>query len=394
MQTSTDRILTTHAGSLPRPDDLLAMMRAKFRGEPVDNAAYAARVKSAVADTVKQQTKLGIDIVSDGEMSKQSFLTYVTDRLGGFEPDTDAPKGSPFANSREFKDFPEFYQWLAKAMPSPAVGVTRIACTGPVTYKGHELVKTDITNLKAAIAANPATEAFLPALSPASMEDWQRNKFYKSSEEYLYALADAMREEYKAIVDAGLLVQIDDPMLATCYVMYSHISLEDCRKWIALRIDVLNHALRDIPREKVRWHTCYGINIGPRIHDLQLKDVVDLFVKIKAGGLSFEAANPRHEHEWRIWKDAKLAEGTVLIPGVITQSSVLVEHPELIADRLERFAQVVGRENVIAGTDCGFGTFAGSDEIHPSVVWEKFKALAEGARIATDRLWKRRPAAA
>jgi 5-methyltetrahydropteroyltriglutamate--homocysteine methyltransferase len=315
-------------------------------------------------------------------MGKQSFLTYVGDRLGGFEPDTDRPPGSPFAQSREFLSFPEFYAWLGKTMPSPATGVIRLACTGPVTYKGHAQVRADIDNLKAALASSKVADAFLPAISPAS------------TEEYLYAIADAMREEYKAIVDAGLILQIDDPMLATCYVMYAGMSLEDCRKWIALRIEVLNYALRDIPREKIRWHTCYGINIGPRVHDLQLKDVIDLFVTIKAGALSFEAANPRHEHEWRIWKNAGLEPGTILIPGVVTQSSVLVEHPELIADRIERFADVVGREDVIAGTDCGFGTFAGSEEIHPSVVWAKFEALAEGARIASDRLWRRRPAAA
>jgi 5-methyltetrahydropteroyltriglutamate--homocysteine methyltransferase len=394
MQRSNDRILTTHAGSLPRPDDLLAMMRSRLRGEAVDEAAYNARVRSAVGEIVKKQADLGIDTVSDGEMSKPSFLTYVTDRLAGFELDTEAPRGSPFAKSREFQAFPEFYEWLGRAMPSPAVGVKRIACTGPVSYKGQALVKTDIDNLKAALKGADVADAFIPAISPSSIEDWQRNKYYKSTEEYLYAIADAMREEYKAIVDAGLLLQIDDPMLATCYVMYANMSVEDCRKWIALRIDVLNHALRDIPRERVRWHTCYGINIGPRVHDLQLKDVIDLFVRVSAGALSFEGANPRHEHEWRMWKDAKLADGTILIPGVITQSSVLVEHPDLIADRIERFASVVGRENVIAGTDCGFGTFAGSEEIHPSVVWAKFEALAEGARLASDRLWKRKSAAA
>jgi 5-methyltetrahydropteroyltriglutamate--homocysteine methyltransferase len=393
MQRSTDRILTTHAGSLPRPDDLLTMMRAKFRGEAFDETAYAACVRGAVGEIVRKQLDLGIDIVSDGEMGKQSFLTYVGDRLGGFEPDLDRPPGSPFAQSREFKSFPEFYAWLGRTMPSPATGVTRLACTGPVTYQGHAQVRSDIDNLKAALAGVEVTDAFLPAISPASIEDWQRNKYYKTTEEYLYAIADAMREEYKAIVDAGLLLQIDDPMLATCYVMYASMSLEECRKWIGLRIEVLNHALRDIPREKIRWHTCYGINIGPRVHDLQLKDVVDLFVKIKAGALSFEAANPRHEHEWRVWKNAGLAPGTILIPGVVTQSSVLVEHPELIADRIERFAEVVGRENVIAGTDCGFGTFAGSEEIHPSVVWAKFEALSKGARIAADRLWRRSAAA-
>jgi 5-methyltetrahydropteroyltriglutamate--homocysteine methyltransferase len=394
MQRSADRIITTHAGSLPRPADLLTMMRGRLRGEVIDEAAYATRLRSAVAEIVRKQVELGIDVVSDGEMSKPSFLTYVGDRLAGFEPDRDAPPGSPFAKSREFKAFPEFYEWLGRVMPSPATGVTRLACTGPVSYKGHAQVRIDIDNLKAALAGVQVAGAFIPAISPSSIEDWQRNKYYKTTEEYLYAIADAMREEYKAIVDAGFLVQIDDPMLATCYVMYANMSLQDCRKWIALRIEVLNHALRDIPRELVRWHTCYGINIGPRVHDLQLKDVVDLFVKIKAGALSFEAANPRHEHEWRVWKDAGLADDTVLIPGVVTQSSVLVEHPELVADRIERFAQVVGRTNVVAGTDCGFGTFAGSEEIHPSVVWAKFEALAEGARLATERLWKRRPAAA
>jgi 5-methyltetrahydropteroyltriglutamate--homocysteine methyltransferase len=393
MHRSADRILTSHAGSLPRPADLLEMMRSSQRGEAVDASAYEACIRRSVADIVRKQVDFGVDVVSDGEMSKPSFLTYVSDRLGGFEPDTDRPPGSPFANSRELKAFPEFYAWLARTMPSPALGVTRIACTGPVTYKGQAKVKADIDNLKAALKGASVTDAFIPAIAPASVEDWQRNKYYKTTEEYLYAIADAMSEEYKAIVDAGFLVQIDDPMLATCYVMYSDMSLEDCRKWIALRIEVLNHALRDIPREKIRWHTCYGINIGPRVYDLQLKDVVDLFVKIKAGALSFEAANPRHEHEWRDWKQAKFTEPTILIPGVITQSSVLVEHPELIADRIERFAQVVGRENVIAGSDCGFGTFAGSDEIHPSVVWAKFEALAEGARLASARLWGRAQAA-
>jgi 5-methyltetrahydropteroyltriglutamate--homocysteine methyltransferase len=395
MQRSTDRILTTHAGSLPRPAGLLGMMRARQRGEAVDQDAYDRTVSGAVADIVQKQVELGVDVVTDGEMSKPSFLTYVNDRLGGFEPDKDAPRGSPFAKSREFRDFPEFYEWMARAMPNPAAaGLVRAACTGPVSYKGHALVKKDIENLKAALKGRNAAEAFLPALSPSSIEDWQRNTYYRTTEEYLYAIAEAMREEYRAIVDAGLLVQIDDPMLATCYVMYSNMSLEDCRRWIGLRIEVLNHALRDIPREKIRWHTCYGINIGPRIHDLQLKDVVDLFVKVKAGALSFEAANPRHEHEWRVWKESKLDEGTILIPGVITQSSVLVEHPELIADRLERFAEVVGRENVMAGTDCGFGSIAGTEEIHPSVVWAKFQAMAEGARLAGDRLWKRKSAAA
>jgi 5-methyltetrahydropteroyltriglutamate--homocysteine methyltransferase len=234
-----------------------------------------------------------------------------------------------------------------------------------------------------------AEEAFLPAISPTSVEDWQSNRYYRTNEEYLYAIADAMHEEYRAIVDSGLLLQIDDPHIATYYALHPDLSLKEIRRWAEERIAALNHALRGIPRERVRWHTCYGINIGPRVHDMELKDFIDLVLKVRAGAYSFEAANPRHEHEWALWRDAKLPEGVVLIPGVITQSNVMVEHPQLIAERIVRFAGAVGRENVIAGADCGFGTFAGSQEIHESVVWAKFSAMAEGARIASERLWRK-----
>lgn len=393
MKRSTDRILTTHAGSLPRPDDLLQMIRGKVAGRPIDDGAFAACVRRAVGDIVRRQVECGIDIVNDGEMGKPSFLTYVGERLAGFEPDPQAPKASPFANSREFKAFPEFYAWAARVMPSPAAGAVRLACTGPVAYKGRQHIQADLENLKAAVQGLNVTEVFVPAISPASIEDFQKNRYYRTSEEYLFALADAMREEYRAIVDAGFLLQIDDPLLATCYVMYSDMTLAQCRAWGEQRVEALNHALRDIPREKIRWHTCYGINIGPRVHDLNLKDMVDVFLKVKAGAYSFEAANPRHEHEWRVWESVKLPDGAILIPGTITHSSVLVEHPELVADRIVRFAGVVGRENVIAGADCGFATFAGSEEIHASVVWAKFQALAEGARLATERLWGRARAA-
>jgi 5-methyltetrahydropteroyltriglutamate--homocysteine methyltransferase len=264
-----------------------------------------------------------------------------------------------------------------------------MVCTGPISYKGHAHVRADIENLQAALKGVAVEDAFIPAISPTSVEDWQKNAFYRTDEEYLYAIAEAMREEYRAIVDAGFLVQIDDPHLATHWVSHPELSLEQVRRWAQVRIEALNHALRGIPRERVRWHTCYGINIGPRVHDMELKDLLDLILHIRAGAYSFEAANPRHEHEWRLWEGVKLPEGTVLIPGVITQSSVLVEHPELVAERIGRFAGIVGRENVIAGADCGFGTFAGSTEIHESVVWAKLASLTEGARLATQQLWGR-----
>ncbi len=388
MKRSSDRILTTHAGSLPRPTDLLEMIQAKEGGKPYDSQAYATRVRGAVAEIVRKQVDVGLDIVDDGEMGKPGFIPYVNERLAGFEPSKDAT-GSPFAGSREFKSFPEFYEWFARTMPSPAARSVHMVCTGPISYTGYKHVQADIDNLKAALKGVTAEQVFLPAISPTSVEDWQRNTYYKTDADYLFAIAEAMHAEYKAIADAGFLVQIDDPHIATYYTLHPEMSVEQCRTWAERHIEALNYALRDIPREQVRWHTCYGINIGPRVHDMELKDIIDIILKVRAGAYSFEAANPRHEHEWRVWEQVKLPEGTLLIPGVITQSSVLVEHPELIAERIVRFAKIVGRENVIAGADCGFGTFAGSTEIHESVVWAKFQSLAEGARLATKQLWGR-----
>jgi len=390
MQRSRDRILTTHAGSLPRPSDLLEMIQAKATGRAYDQDAYATRVRRAVREIVAKQAELGLDVVDDGEMGKPGFIPYVNERLSGFEPNRDAA-GSPWSGSREVRAFPEFYEWFARAMPSPAVRSLHMVCTGPIAYTGDKHVQADIENLKAALADTNADEAFIPSISPTSVEDWQKNAYYKTDEEYLFAIADAMHEEYRAIVDAGLLVQIDDPHLATHYVSHPELSVDQVRRWAEVRVEALNHALRGLPRDKVRWHTCYGINIGPRVHDLELKHFVDVMLKIRAGAYSFEAANPRHEHEWRVWEHVTLPAGAVLIPGTITQSTVLVEHPELVAERIVRFASVVGRENVIAGADCGFATFAGSVEIHPSVVWAKFDALVEGARIATKQLWGREP---
>jgi 5-methyltetrahydropteroyltriglutamate--homocysteine methyltransferase len=379
MKRSTERILTTHAGSLPRPDDLLDMMQTAG----IDRAARAARVRNAVAEIVRIQLDLGLDIVDDGEMSKPSFVTYVQERLAGFEPSRE-PAGLPWAGSREVLAFPAFYA----SMSNTARLAPPLACVAPVRYTGHDAVRADIANLQAALGGVEGKEAFLPAISPSNIEGRYANKFYKTEEEYLFAIAEAMREEYKAIVDAGLLVQIDDPRLVTYYIMQPHASVADCRRWAEARVEALNHALRDIPRDRVRFHTCYGINMGPRVHDMQLKDIVDVILKVRAGAYSFEAANPRHEHEWRVWEGVTLPEDAMLIPGVITQSTVLVEHPELVAERIMKFASVVGRERVIAGADCGFATFAGSTEIHPSIAWAKLSALVEGARLASARLWR------
>jgi 5-methyltetrahydropteroyltriglutamate--homocysteine methyltransferase len=364
------------------------MLRARAAGQPVEGGTYAARVRSAVAAVVREQVAHGIDVVDDGELGKPSFVTYVGERLAGFSPDPE-PASPPWAGSREVASFPEFYAATAGQSANAAARATPLACTGPVAYTGQAHVQADIANLRAALEGVGAVEAFLPAISPSNVESWHRNRHYRTDEEYLFAIADAMREEYRAIAEAGFLVQIDDPRLVTYYITSPGATVADCRRWAALRVEALNHALRDIPRERIRFHTCYGINMGPRVHDMELKDIADIMLGVRAGAYSFEAANPRHEHEWRLWEELALPEGAVLIPGVITQSTVLVEHPELVAERIIRFAGAVGRENVIAGADCGFATFAGSTEIHPSIAWAKLKALAEGARVASRRLWGR-----
>ncbi len=390
MKRSTDRILTTHVGSLPRPDDLRALILQKQQGQAIDEAAFAARVKSAVTEVVRRQGEAGIDILADGEMGRIGFIPYVNERLAGITPSATAEGANYWGQSREYQAFPEFYAWAA-GMPGTAgqTGRTRWVCTGPVSYKGLPALQQDIATLKAALAGVGHEEAFMPAVSPANLLNWNRNEHYKSEEEYLYALADALHEEYRAIIDAGLVLQVDDPLLASYYVMHPEASVEDCRKWALTRVDALNHALRGLPTDRVRYHTCYSINIGPRVHDMELKHIVDIMLRVNAGAYSFEAGNPRHEHEWQVWESVKLPEGKALIPGVITHSSNIVEHPELIAQRIGRFAQAVGRENVIAGADCGFASFAATCEVHPSVVWVKLKALADGARLASKDLWRK-----
>ena len=392
MQRSAERILTTHTGSLPRPAELIVPLRAKDAGEAYDTATLASRVRQSVFEVVQRQAAAGIDVVSDGEHSKSSFTAYLGTRLGGLSR---APE--PYQAYRATRDalaFPDVYaenRVMLAARPRaggrPAPGLRWLRCSGPITYIGQREVETDIANLKAAMAAAGSREGFITALSPSNLEVFYRNDFYRTAEEYLTALADAMHEEYQAIVDAGLLLQIDDPQLVTYYDRTPGISVEECRKFIALRVEILNHALRGIAEDRVRFHTCYSTNIAPRAHDLELKHYVDLMLRIKAAAYSFEASNPRHDHEWAVWDQVALPEGKVLLPGVVSHCVSLVEHPELVAQRIVRYARIVGRENVIASTDCGFGTSAAGDEVHPDVAWAKLAALVEGARLASAELW-------
>jgi 5-methyltetrahydropteroyltriglutamate--homocysteine methyltransferase len=390
MKHSTERILTTHVGSLPRPPDLLEMIQAKEQGRPIDAEAFAARVKSAVAEAVRKQAEAGIDIAADGEMGRFGFIPYVNERLTGLEARSNPRSEGTWARSREHLAFPEYYAWAAQ-MPGAAGGAQRTqwVCTGPIAYKGQEALKRDINNLKAALAQVRHEEAFMPAVSPAQLAGWNRNEYYKTEEEFRIAIADALREEYEAIVDAGLVLQIDDPQLASHYTTHPELDIAQCRNVASATVEVLNHALAGIPAERVRYHTCYGINMGPRVHDLELKHIIDIMLRINAGAFSFEAGNPRHEHEWKVWETAKLPQGKVLIPGVITHGSNFVEHPEAVAQRIGRFAEAVGRENVIAGADCGFASFSTTCEVHPTVVWAKLAALGEGARLASRELWRR-----
>jgi 5-methyltetrahydropteroyltriglutamate--homocysteine methyltransferase len=390
MQRSSERFLTTHVGSLPRPPDLLAMILAKEQGAAVDTAAYESRVKKAVAEVVRRQAECGIDILADGEMGRFGFIPYVNERLAGIEPRPNQARTGGWARSREYLAFPEYYAWAGQ-MPGAAgrAPPTQWVCTGPVSYQGRAALDRDIANLKVALAETGSTEAFMPAVSPANLANWNANEYYKSDEEFRVALADALHDEYRAIVDAGLVLQIDDPQFASHWAMHPEIDLAECRRWAAKSVELLNHALSGIPPDRVRYHTCYSINMGPRVHDIELKNIVDIMLDIDAGAYSFEAANPRHEHEWKVWETAKLPPEKLLVPGIVTHASNLVEHPEAVAQRILRFAGVVGRERVIAGADCGFASMSTSREVHPSVVWAKFAALAEGARIASAEVWGR-----
>jgi 5-methyltetrahydropteroyltriglutamate--homocysteine methyltransferase len=376
---STERILTTHAGSLARPDELRELLVAKDEGRPYDPAALAARVKSAVRAVVQQQVTAGIDVVNDGEQSKRNFTTYARERLGGLEERAAEPGARVLAKiyGRDAEEFPEYFSGRGNLAGREAV------CTGPLTYIGHEALQADIVNFRAALSGVEVVEAFLPAVAPGTIEHWLRNEYYPSDEAFLSASADAMKAEYEAIVRAGFLLQIDDPDLADAWQIHPHMSVSEYRRFAALRIEALNHALRDIEPERVRFHVCRGSYHGPHKHDLPLPDFVDLILTVRAQGYSIEASNPRHDHEWRVWEDVKLLDGKILIPGVVGHASDFVEHPELVAERLVKYARLVGRDNVIAGTDCGLGPRVG----HPRISWAKFEALADGARLATRELW-------
>jgi 5-methyltetrahydropteroyltriglutamate--homocysteine methyltransferase len=385
LQQNTDRIQTSHIGSLPRPHRLLDAMKAKYSGQAYDEKAYRVALHDAVGDVVREQVQCGIDIVTDGEFSKPGFFTYVRERLDGFESRPDL-KLKLF--EQEVAAFPEYYQqYFKQAMMGGAiVSLAPVVCVGPVKYRGEKLVQADIANVKAAAAAAgvPNEHVFLPATAPSGVGV---NEYYKTDEEYFHALAAELSKEYRAIVDAGILVQIDDPFLPD---IFYEVGLDDAQKKrrAQIYVEAINTALKAVPPEYVRFHTCYGINEGPRIYEASLADIIDYVLQINAGSYSFEAANPRHEHEYHLFEGVKVPEGKVLVPGVITHASNIVEHPELIAERIIRFARLVGRENVIAGADCGFSSQAMyATEVHPTVVWAKFKAMRQGADIATEQLW-------
>jgi 5-methyltetrahydropteroyltriglutamate--homocysteine methyltransferase len=386
LQQNTDRIQTTHIGSLPRPHDVLELLKAKFAGQPYDQNMLDATIAKAVKEAVQKQVECGIDIVTDGELSKTGFFTYIQERLEGFETRANQKL---MLFQQEVAAFPEYYaQYFKEAMlGGTIVPVVPVICVGPVKYRGEQALHKDIDNLQAAaIAADvPHDHVFMPATAPSGVGI---NEYYKTEEEYFHALAAELNKEYKAVVAAGFLIQVDDPFITDIFV---ELGLTDTQKKrrAEIYVEAANAALNGIPAERVRFHTCYGINEGPRLYEATLADIIEYVLKVNAGSFSFEAANPRHEHEYHLFERVKVPEGKVLCPGVITHASNIVEHPELIAERLLRFANLVGRENVMAGADCGFSSQAlYKTEVHPTVVWEKFKAMRQGADLATKQLWK------
>lgn len=385
IQQNTDRIQTTHIGSLPRPHKLLDILKKKYSGEKTDEAEFEQILSQSVMQSVKKQKDCGIDIVTDGEFSKPGFFTYIQERLEGFEART-GQKMVLF--QKEVEAFPEYYQEYFKQamMGGTIVPITPVVCVGPVKYRGEKAVQRDIANVKAAAKAAgiPDHHVFLPATAPSGVGV---NEYYKSDEEYFHALAAELGKEYKTIVDAGILVQIDDPFLPDIFVEPG-LDETQMKRRAQIYVEAVNTALKGIPREKVRFHTCYGINEGPRLYEATLAEIIGYVLSVNAGSVSFEAANPRHEHEYHLFENMKVPKDLVLCPGVVTHASNIVEHPELIAERLIRFARLVGRENVMAGADCGFSSQAlYRTEVHDTVVWEKFKAMREGADIATRKLW-------
>jgi 5-methyltetrahydropteroyltriglutamate--homocysteine methyltransferase len=384
MKRSNERILVTHAGSLARPADLMEMLVEKDKGQPYDRELLCNRVRSAVSEVVRKQIDCGIDIVNDGEQGKSGFSRYTRERLSGVVERPPKPGYRPTSIfARDEIDFPEYFHRGGRTSVGHHARV--FFCIEPLKYIGQAAVQFDIDNFKAALQGVSVEEAFLPAVAPGTMEHWMKNEHYPDDEAYLFAIADAMHEEYKAIVDAGFILQIDDPDLADAWQIHPHMSVAEYRKYAEMRIDALNYGLRGLALDRVRFHMCWGSYHGPHKYDIPLKDIVDLILRVHAGAYSIEASNPCHEHEWRVWEELKLPGGKLLIPGVVGHYSDFIEHPQAIADRIVRYAKLVGRENVIAGTDCGLGTRVG----HPRIAWAKFQAIADGARLATKELWGR-----
>ncbi|TMJ84295.1 MAG: cobalamin-independent methionine synthase II family protein [Alphaproteobacteria bacterium] len=388
MKRSTDRILTTHVGSLIRPPALREFLAAKEAGKPFEEAAYAKCLKECVAEVVRKQADIGLDVVSDGEFGKAiSWAQYALFRLGGFERRPFAG-GNPFTRGVDRTRFADFYAELdARDKVETVMDSVAVA---PITYAGAAELKQDIDNFKDALRAVGVAEGFLPVAAPPSVIPDRKNEYYKSDDDLQQAIAEAMRVEYKTIVDAGLLVQLDDARAAVSYDrMVPPKTLEEYRAWLARQVEMINHAIKGLPREKIRYHVCWGSWPGPHSSDVPFKDIADLVLQVRAGGYSIELANPRHEHEWRLWEHFKLPADTVLIPGVISHATNIVEHPELVAERIVRLARLVGRENVIASTDCGFAQVTYFARVHPQIVWAKLEALVEGARLASKELWGR-----
>ncbi len=392
MRRSTERILTTHVGSLIRPEPLLPFIRAKQSGQAYDQRAYGACLADSVSKVVREQAAAGIDVPSDGEFGKGiSWSQYALERLSGFERRPAAAGPSRFQRGADRSRFADFYAELDAASGPPAMAgatVGEAVCVAPIRYTGQAEVQRDIDNFKAALKAAGLQEGFLPVAAPASVIPDKKNEYYKNDEEMLEAIADAMRVEYRAIVDAGLLLQLDDARAAVTYDrMVPPASFADYRGWLEKQVDAINHATDGIPTDRIRYHVCWGSWPGPHTTDVPLKDIADLVLRVRAGAYLIEGANPRHEHEWRVWESVKLPKGSVLVPGVISHATNVVEHPELVAERIVRIAKLVGRENVLAGTDCGFAQGPFHRRVHPSIMWAKLETLAAGARLASKELW-------
>ena len=386
MKRSEDRILTTHVGSLIRSKELREAAAAA-RTSPENTQSYEALLRQSVGDVVKMQANAGIDIVDDGEYGKANWANYILDRVTGFELRPQELRPVLWLG-RDLQRFPEVMKAEFPFVPSMEAGLPTRACVAPIQYRDTGSIQRDIQNLKAAVKSVAVEEAFLPVVAPASAAYDGVNEYYASEKEYVYAMADALREEYRAIYESGLLLQVDDAVLANMYDHLVQKSPENYRRWAGLRIEALNHALQGIPEERVRYHICFGSWHVPHMADAPLEEIVGFILSVKAGAYSIEAANPRHEHEWRVWESHKLPDGKILIPGVVTHHTITVEHPRLVADRILRFAKIVGRENVIAGTDCGFAQTEMVQRVPPSVMWAKFEALVAGARLASRELWR------